>query len=233
MDNAAEAQDLELDSFAPALEQAPRQLEVAEIRTYPSNWILSWSNVRRYQEAPDDTMVPLEFAFYLLGDVTAKTIVDLGCGDGLNTAILAMFGAKVIAIDASQNNLALTAARIQANGVAGNVTLLRASGVRIPVADASADRVFCTTAFDQSDFLGIARQIRRVLKPGGTATFLQARTVSRDQMEKISRAVGSPGRQREFTFVARMLSRLGVQRNLNMWMPRRFTSFVWEARKEA
>jgi ubiquinone/menaquinone biosynthesis C-methylase UbiE len=113
------------------------------------------------------------------------------------------------------------------------VTLLRASGVRIPVADASADRVFCTTAFDQSDFLGIARQIRRVLKPGGTATFLQARTVSRDQMEKISRAVGSPGRQREFTFVARMLSRLGVQRNLNMWMPRRFTSFVWEARKEA
>ena len=230
INNTAEA---DLESFAPALDREVRPLAIAEIRSYPTNWILSWSNVRKYQEVPNDTMVPLEFAFHLLGDVTAKTIVDLGCGDGLNTAILAMFGAKVIAVDASEKNLALTSARIQANGVAGNVTLLRGNGVRIPVADASADRVLCATALaDHDDFLGIARQIRRVLKPGGSATFLQERTLSRAQIEKISRAVGSAGRRREFTFLARMLSRFGVQRNLKMWMPRRLTSFVWEARKE-
>src|SRR5215469_10611222 len=40
------------------------------------------TQVDRYSAPPADATYSLEYAFYLLGDVRGKTVVDLGCGHG-------------------------------------------------------------------------------------------------------------------------------------------------------
>ena len=40
------------------------------------------SEIQRYLSPSHDTPYPLEYAYYLLGDVRAKTVLDLGCGKG-------------------------------------------------------------------------------------------------------------------------------------------------------
>ncbi len=36
--------------------------------------------IERYRNPPAETVYPLEYAYYLLGDIEGKTIVDYGCG---------------------------------------------------------------------------------------------------------------------------------------------------------
>src|SRR5438477_5002295 len=124
------------------------------------------SNIRRYDQLEAGTPCPLEYAFYLLGDLTGKTIVELGCGDGLNTVILGSLGARVITVDASARRLRITADRIRANGVSQRVRLIRSDAAMIPVDDNRADHVLCSTILSQENPLATARQIRRILKPG-------------------------------------------------------------------
>jgi 2-polyprenyl-3-methyl-5-hydroxy-6-metoxy-1,4-benzoquinol methylase len=201
---------------------SPTTIEIYEIRKYPSEWIMPWQSIRRYEEPSVDTSSPLEYAFYLLGDLAGKTVVDLGCNKGLNSVILASLGAKVISLDGSDANLALTEDRARVNGVERNLTLRQMRGARIPLDEGQADRVLCTGSLSGFDCVDLARQIRRVLKPGGAAAFVQPlkrlawfskQALTLQIVAGISRAVGRPGRCREFA--------------------RRFRSLlVWEARKE-
>ena len=211
------------ETLTPLFEQENIELRLTKADCHPSSWIIPLSQLRKYAEPGAGTAVPLEYAFHLLGDVTGKTVVDLGCNDGFNTVILASLGAKVIAVDASEKNLSLTASRSQANGVERNVILVHAKTGRIPIDDRYVDRVFCREGLPDVDPLDIARQIRRVLKPGGTAVFFK-RGLTREEIGSISRAVGRPRRCREFT-VRSIVSRLLFARGLS-------SSFVWEACKE-
>src|SRR5262249_41652907 len=120
-----------------------------------------------------DTPVPLEHAFHLLGDLAGKTVVHLGRNGGINTVILASLGAKVITIEESETALARTAIHAQANGLESNVMFVLATGSQLPVDDGRVDRVLCVGGLS-FDCLKTARQIRRILKPGGAAVFLQS-----------------------------------------------------------
>jgi len=93
--------------------------------------------------------------------------VDLGCGEGLNTIILAGLGANVFSIDCSQKNLAATCRRAHANGVRENVTLLKSDRTTLPFGDNQADHVLCSSICQYTDPVATARQIRRLLRPGG------------------------------------------------------------------
>src|SRR6266852_3091398 len=63
--------------------------------------------VDRYLNPPANTPYGLEYAFFLLGDVEGKTVLDLGCGTGENLIPLVKRGARVIAMDISSELAAL------------------------------------------------------------------------------------------------------------------------------
>src|SRR5882672_3728635 len=129
------------------------------------------SEIERYRRPSAETVFPLEYAFHLFGGIQGKTIVDLGCGEGLNTIILAGLGANVFSIDCSQKNLAATCRRAHANGVRENVTLLKSDRTTLPFGDNQADHVLCSSICQYTDPVATARQIRRLLRPGGTVVF--------------------------------------------------------------
>jgi SAM-dependent methyltransferase len=246
---------------------------MARIRpTASSDLVMPQDYFRRFDNPPADTPFPLEYAFHLLGDFRGKTVVDFTFHDSRNAVALAWLGARVIAAATSDAHVKQAAARARANHVAERVASIRCDSTTIPVADASVDRVLCVAALHRTDRITTARQIRRILKPGGSAVFVEPIAGSRllagllrcipagdfsackgpsltfEQAHSVSRAVGRPGRCREFMLTSRLLRRIGVRcsttlrksHELDAWILAHFafaralaSPLVWEARKES
>ena len=132
--------------------------------------IMSAETVARYFAPPETTAFPLEYAYHLLGDVTGKTVLEFGCGDGLNTVMLAKRGAKVIALDLSADLIELATKRVEANGCR-EVEFLIASAHCLPLEDESVDVVFGMAILHHLDLELASQNVRRVLKKGGRAIF--------------------------------------------------------------
>jgi SAM-dependent methyltransferase len=58
------------------------------------------STIARYTQCRKPWLAP-EFPFHILGDVRDKYILELGCGDGGNSILLALRGARVVGVDIS------------------------------------------------------------------------------------------------------------------------------------
>jgi SAM-dependent methyltransferase len=127
--------------------------------------------VQRYMTAASDTPYPLEYAYYLLGDVEGKRVLDLGCGSGENTALLARRGARVSAIDISVSLLRLARRRVELHHVQDRTSLVASSAHALPVATGSIDVVFGIAVLHHLDLMMVQREVVRVLKPGGRAIF--------------------------------------------------------------
>jgi SAM-dependent methyltransferase len=228
--------DLGTEPALPArLERERIHFNKVAIRNFPPDLVMPLWSVRRYEQPSADSSFPLEYAFYLLGDVGGRTIVDIGCGDGLNTVILASLGARVIAIDISDKSLETTSNRVWANRLEKNVLVVHGDAAAIPVEDGRVDGVLCSSLLRHVDYLAAARQIRRILKPGGVASFIEQvngpvwlakvrsflprpehviddeRPLTLKQVCSVSRAVGRPGRSRKFMLTSRILDRLGLR----------------------
>ena len=128
--------------------------------------------VKRYLGPPQNTIYPLEYAFHLLGDIRGKTVLEYGCGDGPNLIVLSRRGANVIGLDISAELLALAKQRLIANECNGAMLVL-GSGHALPLPDASVDVVFGISILHHLDLELASREVRRVLKDGGRAIFLE------------------------------------------------------------
>jgi SAM-dependent methyltransferase len=131
----------------------------------------SEANIRRYLDPPANTCYPLEYAFHLLGDVRGQTVLDFGCGSGENCHLLARRGAHVWAMDISASLVQKARQRLALNGGSPNVRFLVASAHEIPLAAGSVDIVFGIAVLHHLDLASAAREIKRVLRPGGRAIF--------------------------------------------------------------
>jgi SAM-dependent methyltransferase len=129
------------------------------------------SIVRRYSDARADTPFALEYAHHLLGDVNGMRVLDLGCGSGGNASLLAARGATVWAMDISLDLLTLTVRRAALDAVTPRVRPIRGSAHAIPLADHSVDLVFGNAVLHHLSLDAAAREVRRVLVPGGRAVF--------------------------------------------------------------
>jgi SAM-dependent methyltransferase len=101
------------------------------------------------------------------------TVVEIGCGVGRLTRVLAERAGRVMALDVSSEML--TRAR-ELNPALENVAWLHGGGESLAgVEDASADGCFSHVVFqhlpDPELTLGYVREMGRVLRPGGWAAF--------------------------------------------------------------
>jgi SAM-dependent methyltransferase len=135
--------------------------------------------LKRYTAASADTAYPLEYAFHLVGDARGLNVLDLGCGTGANSSILAARGARVTSMDISPDLLQLAARRVALDGHARAVTPVCGSAHAVPVPDASMDLVFGAAILHHLDLELTAREVLRVLKPGGRAIFMEPTRNSR------------------------------------------------------
>ena len=89
----------------------------------------------------------------------AGSVLDLGCGLGGYSLALQARGARVVSADFSLATVA---------GLPDGLRLVCADARHLPFADATFDLVFCASLIEHvPDPVGMLREIRRALKPGG------------------------------------------------------------------
>jgi ubiquinone/menaquinone biosynthesis C-methylase UbiE len=101
-------------------------------------------------------------SYQLLGDVTAKTVIDLGCGTGTAVAELAALGARACGVDASEHLLSVAKGRHHGS----DFRLARLE--ELPFNDGSVDLLRAERVFQHlSDPAVALGEAHRILAPGG------------------------------------------------------------------
>jgi ubiquinone/menaquinone biosynthesis C-methylase UbiE len=106
-----------------------------------------------------------------LDDVAEKRVLDLGCGHGMAAVVLARRGAMVTACDLSPGYVA--EARRRANANEAIIDFSVADGQSLPFADNMFEAIWGHAILHHLDVFTAAREIRRVLQPGGIAVFCE------------------------------------------------------------
>jgi SAM-dependent methyltransferase len=106
-----------------------------------------------------------------LEPLAGTQLLDFGCGHGMAAIVFARRGAVVTGFDLSPGYLTEAARRAEANQVP--LTLLQADGERLPFADGSFDRIWGNAILHHLDLRRAARELYRVLRPGGVAVFCE------------------------------------------------------------
>lgn len=102
----------------------------------------------------------------------AGDVVEIGFGTGHNLPFLPPEVTRLRAVDPMRTGAKLAADRIAASPV--TVEMAGLDGQRLPFDDASADAVLSTwTLCTIPDAVAALREVRRVLKPGGTLHFVE------------------------------------------------------------
>lgn len=108
---------------------------------------------------------------HLLGDVAGRRVLEVGCGAAPCARWLATQGAQVVGFDVSAGMLRHAVAAAQRSGV--RVPLAQADAERLPFADGAFD--LACSAFGAVPFVAdsarVMREVARVLRPGGRWVF--------------------------------------------------------------
>jgi len=139
--------------------------EIARSASEASKIRLLDVDLTRYQNPPADTCYPLEYAFYLLGGVQDKLVVDLGCGSGEELVPLRQRGARVIGIDISPHLIAIADERLRKYRLDAELRI--GSAYETHLLDESVDVVFCMSLLHHLQLDRVKKEIRRILKPQG------------------------------------------------------------------
>ena len=167
-------------------ERAEKERSAREAsQTYSDDALATPKNVARYLNPPADTVYPLEYVFHLLGDVRGKTILEYGCGDGVNTVLLANRGAHVISLDLSPELIDVARQRLRVHGITSGVDFIVGSAHNVPLPDESVDVVIGIAILHHLDLALAAAEVKRLLKRAGVAIFQEP--VRNSRVLKIAR----------------------------------------------
>jgi ubiquinone/menaquinone biosynthesis C-methylase UbiE len=124
------------------------------------------AEIDRYLNPPANTPFALEYAFYLLGDVRGKTVLDLGCGTGEDVVVLVARGARVIGIDISPDLISIAQKRLSEAGLEASISVGDAYDTTLP--NESVDVIFCAALIHHLDIAQVRDEMWRILRPGGS-----------------------------------------------------------------
>jgi len=117
----------------------------------------------------DDVVNPITFR--LIGNIKGKEVLDLACGEGYNTRILAEKGARVTGIDSSRRLISYAKA-CEREKPLGNRYFLKNANNLIGFKECTFDLVTCFMGLhDIEDYEAAVAEVGRVLKPNGRFIF--------------------------------------------------------------
>jgi 2-polyprenyl-3-methyl-5-hydroxy-6-metoxy-1,4-benzoquinol methylase len=146
--------DWEKDDRLPKTEAEFREIENYVLRTGP--WLKRW-----FERA----------------QLTGKTCIDIGCGSGIFSSMLARRGADVTAVDLTEAAVGLARQTARVFGV--DIQVTRADVEHMPFADASFDFAYSWGVLHHtSDMAKAVGEMGRVLKPGGRGMMMVYHRIS-------------------------------------------------------
>jgi SAM-dependent methyltransferase len=138
---------------------SPEHLAEVERRFLAEAWFAQPPGAR-----PFSSLIPLE-------ELRGKNVLEIGCGTGVHTKLLAQSGAQVAAVDLTPTAVELTMRRLELAGLSADVR--EADAESLPFADTSFDFVWSWGVIHHSsDTNRVIAEIARVLRPGGRLAFM-------------------------------------------------------------
>lgn len=134
-----------------------------------------WASYREFL-AWYRTVEPYMFETLARHSWEGRRVLEVGCGQGPLVNHLGPTGARIVGMDMSDASLRRAAEGVEELGNHA-VRLLQADAEKLPFGDASFDAVVSFGVLHHTpDTDGAVQEVRRVLKPGGTATVMLYRT---------------------------------------------------------
>lgn len=134
-------------------------------------------SVARWYDRTTRKVMPeyLELAARIAGMAPAEgEVLEIAPGPGFLSIEMARCGLHVKAVDISKTFVEIAARNAAQEGV--HVEWMQGDAAALPVADASVDFVVCRAAFKNfTQPVQAMREMRRVLRPGGTALLIDMR----------------------------------------------------------
>lgn len=133
-----------------------------------------WESI--YRNSPDrfgfEPSIIAQVALRMFQDEGAKTILELGCGQGRDTLLFLAKGIEVIGLDYSPTCLTQLKERATTHQLEHLVDLRMCDireGIHLPnhSVDGCFSHMFFTMRLEESELSTIFREVLRVLKPGG------------------------------------------------------------------
>jgi len=147
--------------------RAKHALELAWHESHPD--VSEDERISRYKKLVLRRLRERQWA--MLGDVTGKRVLDVGCGVGRETVALAARGARVVAVDLSPTLVAKARERAAAAGVAARVEFRVVAAEDVAAAGERFDVVIGNGVLHHIDIPVFKRTLSALIGPGGTAQF--------------------------------------------------------------
>jgi 2-polyprenyl-3-methyl-5-hydroxy-6-metoxy-1,4-benzoquinol methylase len=153
---------------AAFFDRAAARVDAARLPIDPLTW-------RRYTRPVLRRRFSYEYRFRLLGNLAGRTLLDVGCGDGVNAVLLARLGARVTGLDVSPGALEVARRRAEVNGVADRVTLVCAPIEEADLPEAGFDIVWGDGILHHvlDDLERVVRRLVGWARPDGVVVFAE------------------------------------------------------------